>query len=95
MAADNAALHPGQTAQIKYQDKPLGWCGVLHPEIAQSLDIKADVMLFELVLGPLMLTKTQQYQAVSRLSFYPTRFVFIGATAAAVFRIRAAVIRTF
>lgn len=42
------ALHPGQTAGIYHGDKCFGIFGTLHPTIAQKIDIKDKIFLFEL-----------------------------------------------
>jgi len=46
VAAENPALHPGQTARIERDGKPIGWMGALHPGLQQALDLPA-VYLFE------------------------------------------------
>ena len=32
-------LHPGQSADVHYQGKVIGWLGQLHPQIAKALDL--------------------------------------------------------
>jgi phenylalanyl-tRNA synthetase beta chain len=42
------ALHPGLGADIVYKDQVVGHVGLLHPKVAQELDIKSNLWLFEL-----------------------------------------------
>jgi phenylalanyl-tRNA synthetase beta chain len=54
-AAEHPALHPGQSAQIQTLDgRLLGWLGVVHPRVWQSLDLPGQApILFELDVAPL------------------------------------------
>ena len=44
------ALHPEQTAIMKCQDKTVGYLGLLHPKLKNSLGIKHKLYLFEVEL---------------------------------------------
>jgi phenylalanyl-tRNA synthetase beta chain len=46
--ADVPFLHPGKAAQVADRDRVLGVCGVLHPRVAQSLDLAGEVLVCEL-----------------------------------------------
>lgn len=48
-----SALHPGQSAVIKRENKDVGYLGALHPKIANQLDINLPLFLFELQLDGL------------------------------------------
>jgi phenylalanyl-tRNA synthetase beta chain len=48
VAAEHAALHPGQSAQIRSADRELGWLGRIHPTLAAACDVRPDACLFEL-----------------------------------------------
>jgi phenylalanyl-tRNA synthetase beta chain len=55
VAATHPALSPGRTARILRQDRPVGWLGALHPEIAKRIDKKRTAVVFALqieALGP-------------------------------------------
>ncbi|CEK11743.1 phenylalanine--tRNA ligase subunit beta [Legionella hackeliae] len=65
-AAQHAALHPGKSAKIIIANQETGWCGVLHPRIADALDIHDDVVMFELRLNPLISETTSRYQQISK-----------------------------
>lgn len=53
-----SGLHPTRSALIKYQDKILGYIGVLHPQVSKKTNIDNSVILFELFLDEL---KNQYY----------------------------------
>jgi len=42
------ALHPGQTARILRDGKPVGWLGRLHPEVARRLELTYSALVFEI-----------------------------------------------
>ncbi len=47
------ALHPGQSADIYYQETLLGQLGLLHPSVSEALDYKQKIYLFSLNLKAL------------------------------------------
>ena len=66
---NHPGLHPGKSAQISHNGRVIGWCGVLHPAIAELLDIELEVILFELSLLELTDQKLVRYQHISK---YPS-----------------------
>ncbi|MDJ0807051.1 MAG: phenylalanine--tRNA ligase subunit beta [Gammaproteobacteria bacterium] len=44
------ALHPGQSACVEYQAQPIGWIGMLHPELENRLDLAGATYLFQIKL---------------------------------------------
>jgi len=62
-------LHPGQSAAIRYQDRQVGYLGVLHPKIAQQLDIEQAVCLFEIDLAVVQNVQIPEFQSISK---YPS-----------------------
>ncbi|MBS0423154.1 MAG: phenylalanine--tRNA ligase subunit beta [Proteobacteria bacterium] len=48
------ALHPGKSAQIVIEDKPIGWLGELHPRWQRKYGLQRNTVLFEIVLNSLM-----------------------------------------
>lgn len=64
--AEHPALHPGQTARILVGEKEAGWLGVLHPRLVDALQIKGDVLLFELSIPSMLSESTVRYQAISK-----------------------------
>ncbi len=65
------ALHPGQSARVYLQDKPIGWLGKLHPKWQQQYSLPKNAVLFELQVASLLQTKVTKYQEVSK--FLPVR----------------------
>ena len=66
IAADHPALHPGQSAKVVIAGVESGWCGSLHPRLADALGVSEDVLLFELTLETLLRRKSLRYQAISK-----------------------------
>ncbi|RCU52622.1 phenylalanine--tRNA ligase subunit beta [Corallincola holothuriorum] len=62
----NPALHPGQSARIYRGDVAVGWCGALHPQVADKLGIDSQVFLFELSLSSVLQRKVPEAAPVSR-----------------------------
>ncbi|UTW49526.1 phenylalanine--tRNA ligase subunit beta [Bacterioplanoides sp. SCSIO 12839] len=48
VAAQHPALHPGQTARIEKNGKPVGWIGAIHPSLQKQVGVKQTVYLVEL-----------------------------------------------
>lgn len=67
IAGVHPALHPGKSARIMVGNQEAGWCGVLHPRIADALDSQDEVVLFELRLAALINTEAVRYQQISKL----------------------------
>lgn len=64
--ASHPALHPGQSAKILVNGIEAGWIGVLHPSLADELDLKTEVMLFELSLMSLINNNPVRYRMISK-----------------------------
>ncbi len=62
----HTALHPGQTAALVLNEKQIGWCGVLHPQFVQALDVTHDVILFECNLDAFTYAQPSRYQPISK-----------------------------
>lgn len=65
IAGQHMALHPGQTAEVIYQNQSIGYVGALHPQLLQSLELEAPVYLFEILLSHFV-KKTPRYVAISK-----------------------------
>lgn len=63
---EHPSLHPGQAACIKRDDKVVGWMGVLHPQIAQTLELTDAVIVFELLLDEMEQASIPTVKAVSK-----------------------------
>lgn len=62
----HAALHSGKSAQIYKNQKPIGYLGVLHPNIARILELKHETILFELLLDDVQQKVIPEYQPISK-----------------------------
>ncbi len=62
----HSALHPGQSAQILRDGQPVGWMGVIHPNLEKKLGLKSKVVLFELELTALLQAKIPLAGEISR-----------------------------
>lgn len=75
---DHPVLHPGRSARIVCQDQLVGYLGGLHPDLAQQLDIKAQVYLFELDVNCLKsLSHLPLYQPLSKYPQVRRDFAFV------------------
>lgn len=63
---EHPALHPGKSAEIRLGNQIIGWCGVLHPRMAEALDLVDEVILFELKLEPLLAQPSVRYNPISK-----------------------------
>ena len=67
--ARHPALHPGQSAeivQIGLAADPVGFIGVLHPDIQAKSGLEKSVILFELRLSALQVSIAPKFQEISR-----------------------------
>lgn len=71
VAAEHAALHPGQSAQVLLNGRTIGWLGKLHPKWQQHYQLPRGVILFELDVAPLLERTLVQYSEVGK--FPPVR----------------------
>lgn len=66
VACQHPALHPGKSAEILIDGEFAGYCGALHPRLADALDITDEVLLFEIRLGRLINSKSPRYEPISK-----------------------------
>ena len=59
-------LHPGRGARVARDGATVGYLGALHPQLAKTLDLGADVHVLELALEPLLARRLPRAQAVPR-----------------------------
>jgi phenylalanyl-tRNA synthetase beta chain len=62
-------LHPGQSARLEFEGKPVGFIGTLHPNLADELKIREPVAMAEFNLDKLLSgqPKFPQYKAISKM----------------------------
>jgi phenylalanyl-tRNA synthetase beta chain len=65
-AATHPALSPGRTARILRRDRPVGWLGALHPQLAKRIDKKRTAVVFALQLDALSPAAVPAYERYSR-----------------------------
>jgi len=59
-------MHPGARALVNIDNRPIGWCGAVHPAVLKDLDIEGEVFAFELDMEVLQQRKIAQAGPVSR-----------------------------
>lgn len=62
----HTALHPGQSARIYLNGKPIGWLGKLHPKWQQHYSLAKNCFLFELEVSPLLQKPVASYLEVPK-----------------------------
>ncbi|HEV2613880.1 MAG TPA: phenylalanine--tRNA ligase subunit beta [Gammaproteobacteria bacterium] len=65
-AGNHPALYPAQTTEIFLNNKSVGFCGALHPELQKSFDISIPVFLFEIDLEAVTTKKIPQFKTISK-----------------------------
>ncbi len=63
------SLHPGQSARILSNGNPIGWIGMLHPQIERQLELSGKVFLAEIRLDDQLVGVLPEFKALSR---YPS-----------------------
>ncbi len=66
VAAENPALHPGQSAKLLYNGDFAGWIGVLHPNLQKSLDLSQTAIVFEIKQELLETSHLPSFQEISK-----------------------------
>jgi len=66
IAAEHAALHPGQSARIECGQRLVGWLGRIHPLLAGQLDLNPDSFVFEMEYAVLEAGQLAHFQPISR-----------------------------
>ncbi len=59
-------LHPGQSAEIIYRGKSIGFVGTLHPKVQKSLDIDTRVLAFELDIATISQVKLPVAESIAK-----------------------------
>ncbi len=66
--AQSPEFHPGQCAQIQYQEQTIGLIGQLHPQWLKPFDVQGPVFMFQLFQDSLL---TKQVPQVTGISKFP------------------------
>ena len=64
--AEHLALHPGQSAAIKFGDTTIGYLGAMHPGLLKDLDLNGPVFMFEVDLASISMGLLPAYQTLSK-----------------------------
>ncbi|MDS1141678.1 phenylalanine--tRNA ligase subunit beta [Pusillimonas sp. SM2304] len=66
VADTHPALHPGRSARLELDGRPIGWIGELHPRWAQQCDLAHAPVVFELDVAAISLTDLPAPAEISR-----------------------------
>ncbi|NJK57650.1 MAG: phenylalanine--tRNA ligase subunit beta [Pleurocapsa sp. SU_5_0] len=69
---EESRLHPGRTAALWLQGKPLGVFGQIHPQLAQAKDLANEVYLFELDFSLLLTALNRDAVTTPKFKTYST-----------------------
>lgn len=64
--AHDPVLHPGQSAEVRWQGARIGRVGRLHPEVERRLDLGRPVQIFELDAAAVLTRGMRRYHGISR-----------------------------
>ncbi len=64
--AAHPALHPGQSARVWMDGRPVGWIGSLHPRLAQKYGFARSPLLFELECAALSQRAVPRHRGIPR-----------------------------
>ncbi len=65
-AANNPALHPGQSAAVYLQGECIGFIGVVHPELERKLSLNGRTLVFEVLWNQVADRVVPEAQEISR-----------------------------
>lgn len=77
--ADQAAFHPGQSAQIQLDGRTIGVFGQLHPSLVKPMGVNGKVFMFQMELEALSLKSVPQAQAISKFPEVQRDLAFVVA----------------
>ncbi|GAA4405165.1 phenylalanine--tRNA ligase subunit beta [Quisquiliibacterium transsilvanicum] len=64
--AEHPALHPGRSARLTLDGRPVGWLGTLHPAVQQALELPQAPVLFEVEMDALVSRPVPSFEPVSK-----------------------------
>jgi phenylalanyl-tRNA synthetase beta chain len=65
-AESHPALHPGQSARIWRDDRPIGWLGAIHPQHLKAMDLTYPAFVFEIETQPALAAPVPEFREISR-----------------------------
>jgi phenylalanyl-tRNA synthetase beta chain len=66
VADSHAALHPGQSARILRDGRPVGWLGRLHPAVERRLELTYSAVVFEIETDSALTAVIPRHADISR-----------------------------
>jgi phenylalanyl-tRNA synthetase beta chain len=66
VAAEHPALHPGRSARVELDGRPIGFIGELHPRWRQAYELPAAPVLFELDVAALAERSLPAFEAIPK-----------------------------
>lgn len=91
-AARHPALHPARTARILRGDVVAGWLGTIHPELAKSLEMPEQSVLFEVAADAIEQGRLPRFQEISRYPSIRRDLAFVMPRQISADAVRAAVV---
>jgi phenylalanyl-tRNA synthetase beta chain len=76
-AVPHPALHPGKSARVSLDGRPIGWIGQLHPRWQQKYDLPSAPVLFELELEPIARVGVPAYKEISKFPLVRRDFAML------------------
>ena len=64
--SENPILHPGQSADVYYDSRNIGFIGALHPSVLAQAGFKQSVFVFEVELDAIMASRLPKFAELSR-----------------------------
>lgn len=74
---NHPALHPGQSAELWVNGKPVGWLGALHPRLVQTFDLPSTPILFEIDSEVLAQRRVPRHSSLSRFPLVRRDLAFV------------------
>jgi phenylalanyl-tRNA synthetase beta chain len=65
-ASQNPILHPGQSADVRYQGQIVGYVGALHPAVLKKLGIDQKLYVFDMESACLQKSELPKFQELSK-----------------------------
>jgi phenylalanyl-tRNA synthetase beta chain len=62
-------LHPGKSARVSIDGRPVGWIGELHPQVSKALELKIAPIIFEIDYESSFTSEVTVYKEISK---FPT-----------------------
>jgi len=68
-SAEHPALHPGRSARVEIDSRPVGWLGQLHPRWAQKYGVPGVAVMFEIDVAALSTVPLPSVRTIAEVPF--------------------------